>query len=107
MAELLKSGSTMTNLACPACASPLFRLKNGELWCEKCQKKVVVVKEGEEQNLARATALNSLEATLATKIQEIQDKMTNEQDPEKLQKLGNTLTGLLENLERTRKIKKS
>jgi hypothetical protein len=33
--------------------------------------------------------------------------MTNEQDPEKLQKLGNTLTGLLENLERTRKIKKS
>jgi uncharacterized Zn finger protein (UPF0148 family) len=107
MAELLKSGLTMTNLACPACASPLFRLKNGELWCEKCQKKVVVVKEGEEQNLARATALNSLEATLATKIQEIQDKMTNEQDPEKLQKLGNTLTGLLENLERTRKIKKS
>ena len=107
MAELLKSGLTMTDLACPACASPLFRLKNGELWCEKCQKKVVVVKEGEEQNLARATALNSLEATLATKIQEIQDKMTNEQDPEKLQKLGNTLTGLLENLERTRKIKKS
>jgi uncharacterized Zn finger protein (UPF0148 family) len=107
MAELLKSGLTMTDLACPACASPLFRLKNGELWCEKCQKKVVVVKEGEEQNLARATALNSLEATLATKIQEIQEKMTNEQDPEKLQKLGNTLTGLLENLERTRKIKKS
>ena len=107
MAELLKSGLTMTDLGCPACASPLFRLKNGELWCEKCQKKVVVVKEGEEQNLARATALNSLEATLATKIQEIQEKMTNEQDPEKLQKLGNTLTGLLENLERTRKIKKS
>ena len=107
MAELLKSGLAMTDLACPACASPLFRLKNGELWCEKCQKKVVVVKEGEEQNLARATALNSLETTLATKIQEIQEKMTNEQDPEKLQKLGNTLTGLLENLERTRKIKKS
>jgi uncharacterized Zn finger protein (UPF0148 family) len=107
MAELLKSGLTMTDLACPACASPLFRLKNGELWCEKCQKKVVVVKEGEEQNLARTTALNSLEATLATKIQEIQEKMTNEQDPEKLQKLGNTLTGLLENLERTRKIEKS
>lgn len=107
MAELLKSGSMMTNLACPVCASPLFRLKNGELWCEKCQKKVVVVKEGEEQKLARATALNSLEATLAAKIQEIQEKMTNEQDPEKLQKLGNTLTGLLENLERTGKIKKS
>ena len=107
MAELLKSGSTMTSLACPACASPLFRLKNGELWCEKCHKKVVVVKEGEETKLAQSTALNSLEATLAKKIQGIQENMSEEQDPEKLQKLGNALTGLLENLERTRKMKKT
>jgi UPF0148 protein len=107
MAELLKSGSTMTNLACPVCASPLFRLKNGDLWCEKCHKKVVVVKEGEETKLAQSTALNSLEVTLADKIQEIQRKMSKEQDPEKLQKLGNALAGLLENLERTRKMKKN
>lgn len=106
MAELLKSGATMTELACPACASPLFRLKNGELWCERCQKKVVVVKEGEEPKLARTTVLGSLEATLTAKIQEIQVRMEKEQDPEKLQKLGNTLAGLLENLDRTRKIKK-
>jgi UPF0148 protein len=107
MAELLKSGSTMTNLACPVCASPLFRLKNGDLWCEKCHKKVVVVKEGEETKLAQSAALNSLEVTLADKIQEIQRKMSKEQDPEKLQKLGNALAGLLENLERTRKMKKN
>ncbi len=107
MAELLKSGSTMTNLACPICASPLFRLKNAELWCEKCHKNVVVVKEGEKTKLAQVTALSSLEATLADKIQEIQEKMSKEQDTDKLQKLGNALTGLLENLGRTRKLKKS
>ena len=107
MAELLKSGATMTDLACPACASPLFRLKNGELWCEKDQKKVVVVKEGEEPKFAGTATLNSLEATLTIKIQQIQKQMECEKDPEKLQKLGNTLTGLLQNLEMTKRIKKT
>jgi len=48
MAELLRSGATLTDLSCPVCASPLFRLKSGELWCAQCQKKVIVVKEEEE-----------------------------------------------------------
>lgn len=107
MADLLRQGSTLTNLACPACASPLFRLKNGHLWCEKCQKKVIVVKEGEEPKIIRSAALDSLETTLMAKVQQIQDKMQNEQNPEELEKLGKTLSGLLENLEKTRKIKKT
>jgi uncharacterized Zn finger protein (UPF0148 family) len=107
MADLLRQGSTLTDLACPACASPLFRLKNGDLWCEKCQRKVIVVKEGEEPKIIRSAALDSLETTLMTKVQQIQDKMQNEQNPEELEKLGKTLSGLLENLEKTRKIKKT
>ena len=107
MADLLRQGSTLTDLACPACASPLFRLKNGDLWCEKDQKKVIVVKEGEEPRIARSAAMDSLEATIMAKVQEIQNKMQSEQNPEELDKLGKTLSGLLENLERTRKIKKT
>jgi hypothetical protein len=41
------------------------------------------------------------------KVQEIQKKMQGEQNPEELQKLGTALSGLLENLERTRKIRKT
>ena len=108
MADLLRQGSTLTGLACPVCASPLFRLKNGELWCGRCEKKVVVVREGEESaRMERSAALDTLEATLLAKVQEIQKKMQREQNPEELQKLGTALSGLLENLERTRKIKKS
>lgn len=106
MAELLKQGSTLTELACPACASPLFRLKNRELWCAKCEKKVIVVKEGDEPKFTRSAALDSLEATLLVKVQEIQCRMEHEQNPDELQKLGSVLSGLLENLDRTRKIKK-
>jgi UPF0148 protein len=107
MADLLRQGSTLTELACPACASPLFRLKNGDLWCAKCEKKVIVVKEGEEAKLASSMTLDTLEATLLTKVQEIQNKMQHEQNAEEIQKLSTTLSGLLENLEKTRKAKKA
>jgi UPF0148 protein len=107
MADLLRQGSTLTELACPVCASPLFRLKSGELWCGKCEKKVIVVKEGETAKVERSAALDSLETMLLAKVKEIQEKMQSEQNPEELQKLGTALTGLLENLERARKIKRA
>jgi UPF0148 protein len=108
MADLLRQGTTLTELACPACFSPLFRLKDGTLWCAKCEKKVVVVREGEEP--AKATSLmtlDALESTLMTKVQNVQNKMQNEENPEELQKLGRLLSELLENLERVRKIKRT
>ena len=97
----------MTDLACPACASPLFRLKSGDLWCAKCQKKVIVVKEGEEPTkITGSMVLDSLEVTLLAKVQEIQNKMQHEEDVEELQKLGKALSDLLDNLEKIRKVKR-
>jgi UPF0148 protein len=106
MADLLRQGSTLTNLACPVCASPLFRLKDGTLWCAKCEKKVVVVKEGEEPKVTSAMAMDTLEATLMVKIQKIQNKMQSTEKAEELEKLSKTLSELLDNLEKLRKIKK-
>jgi len=107
MADLLRQGSALTELACPACASPLFRLRNGDLWCAKCEKKVIVVKEDEDvEKVTRSMTLEKLEATLLTKVQEIQDKMQHTENPEEMQRLGITLSGLLDNIERTRKAKK-
>lgn len=107
MADMLRQGSTLTELACPACASPLFRLKDESLWCAKCEKKVVTVKEGEGPSEIRGSmVLINLERTLLVKIQEIQSKMQNEENMEELQKLGTVLSGLLENLEKIRKTKR-
>ena len=108
MADLLRQGATLTELACPACASPLFRLRSGDLWCAKCEKKVIVVKEGEDPSkITGLIVLEKLEATLLVKVQEIQNKMEHEQNMEKLQKLGAVLSGLLENLEKIRKTKRA
>jgi UPF0148 protein len=107
MANLLKQGATLTELACPACASPLFRLKDGQLYCAQCEKRVILVKEGETPEQATsALTMSTLEATLMSKIQDIQKRIDEENDVEQLQKLSGTLNTLLENLERVRKTKK-
>ncbi|MDH5267940.1 MAG: autoantigen p27 domain-containing protein [Candidatus Bathyarchaeota archaeon] len=106
MADMLKQGGTLTEFSCPACASPLFRLKSGQLWCVKCKKRVVVVKEGEQPiEKSDSVLLTSLESTLLKKIEEMNTKIREEKDPEQLQKLGATLSALLENLDKARKIK--
>ncbi len=106
MADLLKQGATLTEYACPVCASPLFRLKTGELWCAKDQKRVIIVKEGETTAEAtRTLTLNTVESTVLTKIQEVEQRLKEETDPAQLEKLTATLASLLENLEKIRKIK--
>jgi UPF0148 protein len=107
MADLLRQGATLTDLSCPACASPLFRLKDGMLWCAKCEKKVIVVKEGEEPEKASSMAYDRLEATLLAKVQEIQNKIQQTENVEELQKLSTALSELLGNLEKVKKMKKS
>jgi len=108
MADLLRQGTTLTELACPACASPLFRLKNGDLWCAKCEKKVIVVKEDEDATrIQHSMDLQGLEAMLLTKIQALQRKMEHEENQEELQKLSISLSGLLENLEKLKKNRKA
>jgi UPF0148 protein len=106
MAELLRQGATLTDLSCPVCASPLFRLKDGTLWCANDQKKVVVVKQGEEIENASGTVYHKLEETLLGKVQDIQNKIQHTDDIEELQKLSTALTELLGNLEKVQKMKR-
>lgn len=107
MADLLRQGTTLTELSCPACFSPLFRLKDGTLWCAKCEKKVIVVKEGEEAEKTASVAMDKLEATLLSKVQDIQGKIQRTEDVDELQKLSTALSELLSNLEKIKKMKKS
>ncbi len=105
MADLLRGGATLTDLACPACSSPLFRLKDANLWCAQCQKKVVVVKQDEQiEETQRLTSLDTVESTLVAKIGEINEKIREENNVDELQRLNAVMATLLENLERVRKV---
>ncbi len=108
MADLLRQGATLTNLSCPMCAAPLFRLKDGTLWCGKDEKKVIVVKEGEEKPKSASTAaMETLEATLLSKVQDIQEKIQRVENVEELQKLTSALSEVLDSLEKIKRMKKS
>ena len=108
MADLLRQGATLTEHSCPACASPLFKLRSGDLWCGSCKKRVMIVREGEpEPEASKAPAFSSLESTVLGKIQAVEKQLAEETDVEKLNALGATLSTLLENLERIRKMKKT
>ena len=107
MADLLRSGATLTDLSCPVCASPIFRLKSGELWCAQCQKKVMVVREEEEaREIETLSALTQVETTLMMKIWEINEKLRVENDLEEVQHLSSVMFTLLDNLEKIRRIRK-
>ncbi len=109
MADLLRTGATLTDLACPNCASPLFRLKDGSLWCGVDEKKVVIVKEGEEPPKPATMidpAMEKLESTLLAKVANLQDKIERSNDAEELTKLSLALSELLNSIEKIRKMKK-
>ena len=108
MADLLRQGATLTDLSCPQCASPLFRLQDGSLWCGKDQKRVVVVKEGEEPPRTSSNAsMDNLEKTLITKVDDLQLKIQHTDNVEELAKLSSALNELLSSLEKIRRMKKS
>jgi len=111
MADLLFQGATLTDLACPNCGSPLLRLKDGTLWCGKDEKKVILVKEGEEKaeepQVSGNVAMDKLEATLMAKVQNLQAKIEKTDDVEELGRLTTALSELLNSLEKVRKMKKS
>jgi UPF0148 protein len=105
MSELLRSGATLTELSCPACSSPLFRLKSGDLWCAQCQKQVIVVKDDKQANNAQTLMeLSTLESTLMAKVIQVNSRILETTDLNELERLNALMSMLLDNLEKTRRL---
>ena len=106
MAELLKSGARMLDRSCPECGSPLFRLKSGEIWCANCQRRVVIVQEGEEAAVETGLQLEPVERALVSKIASLSALLEGEDDPTRLKETSEALDTMLTSLERLRRIRK-
>ncbi len=105
MASLLKSGATMLDKSCPVCKTPLFKLKTGEVMCPKCKRRVFIVSsEEEEAKVYSSVAVSSLERTIAEKLSELDLKLRSAEDLEELRLATMILIGLLDALEKIRKL---
>jgi UPF0148 protein len=92
--ELLRKGATMLSESCPACNTPIFKLKDGSLYCAMCEKQVVVVPaDTDAEALERQ---NILEDTLNRKIKQVQDQLDEEMDLDKINALLETLQKLID-----------
>ncbi|NVM35861.1 MAG: hypothetical protein HWN81_09710 [Candidatus Lokiarchaeota archaeon] len=50
MADLLRSGYKMLNMACPVCNNPIFRNNEGITFCPTCNRKVIIVDDKTNQD---------------------------------------------------------
>ena len=106
MADALRSGAKMLAEHCPVCNSPLFEIK-GQLWCLKCNKKVIKVR-GEEDVEEALTVITLSEAakTLAAKIEEVTLLLKRSADVEESKRLAEAMKTFLETLEKTTQLRK-
>ncbi len=102
-ADLLRRGATMLPDACPACGTPLF--KTGKtITCPTCNRQVKIVSGTEDETrLLKAKILEDTEQTLLKKVNDVQAEIQKEKDPETIRKLTESLTGLLNALEKLRR----
>ncbi|MEN2974955.1 MAG: Sjogren's syndrome/scleroderma autoantigen 1 family protein [Candidatus Caldarchaeales archaeon] len=104
MADALRSGAKMLSETCPICGSPIFEIK-GELWCLKCNKRVVKVRSDEE--VATAISVYGLKNTvnvLAIKIEELTTLLSRAVDVDEIRKISEALDTILKTLEQTLKV---
>ena len=105
MADLLRSGAVMLQVACPICATPLF--KHGkDTFCAKCNRPVMILKSAEEEaRFAGQQVLDGLEQVVLEKIAEFNVAIKNERNLAPLRELGEAINTYLSALEQIRRLK--
>jgi len=113
MADLLRSGFTMLNIACPECNNPIFRAKDNEKFCPSCNRKVLFVDEkpyisknkaNDNKNMIRLSqidernnfnnSIDSIEEILNSKFKWIAEKLLNETQLDLIEKCIQILSNL-------------
>ncbi|MHA1712512.1 MAG: Sjogren's syndrome/scleroderma autoantigen 1 family protein [Candidatus Ranarchaeia archaeon] len=86
MARQLLKGATITSKSCPECGTPLLRDRNGNLYCEKCKRPVIILKKGAtlpeqskgvekqktvsmQEDVANIATIHRLQKVLLSKVQ--------------------------------------
>jgi UPF0148 protein len=102
MGELLRQGAIMLSDTCPECGTPLFQLSNGDVICPMCNRPVRYVKG--DADLQSDAHRKRLEESLRRKIDEVQKRLDEADDPALMVELTDTLMKLMEALDRARKL---
>ncbi len=107
MGQLLRKGAALLNTACPKCNTPLLRLKDGSMYCTKCDKEVVeqtaVASSGEIQ-FSSAETLNQLASKVLVSIELLIHSFPEKPHTEEIRAFAKTARDLVEILKRIQEI---
>jgi len=98
MAEMLRQGAKMLSMSCPECGTPLFQLKNGEIFCPHEKREVKIVKDGDDAEKMKQDA--TLEQTLQSKLKQLQQRLEASTEPTEIKELALTIIVPLDALNR-------
>ena len=107
MAALVRDGVTMMSRSCPECSTPLLQLKSGDIICANCNRRVVMVPEGNEMTAEAEMWLESVEKVVVEKLVTLGQAISQESDPEALRVLSGLMDSLLGNLEKLKASRKA
>ncbi|RLG11549.1 MAG: hypothetical protein DRN64_01235 [Thaumarchaeota archaeon] len=106
MADALRSGARMLADHCPVCNNPLFEI-GGQIWCLKCNKRVIKVKGEEDvEDALTSVTLTEVVKTLTAKVEELNLVLKRAADPEEIGKLAETVKTVLETLEAASRLRR-
>lgn len=98
MGQLLRKGAALLSTACPKCNTPLLRLKDGTMYCAKCDKQVVeqrttpsTIQEGE-----RGDVLNQLATKVLTILEDYTRSLPQKPHPEEIRTFAAVVKDLVE-----------
>ncbi len=97
MAQLIRTGATLTSYACPVCGTPLLRLKTGEYYCANCDKPVVIVRsDAEEKEVMIRYGLMDIRDMLYEKLMMINNELKETKDIDRINELVRSMVLILE-----------
>jgi uncharacterized Zn finger protein (UPF0148 family) len=111
LAQALRSGGTLLNIACPVCNHPLIKIED-KIFCKVCNKEVVMYKDEAElpaeiqQELKRPikqpklAATTKMEKTIIKKIEGLRKKLDKSDEPDEIIKLSNAIDKLHDTLKK-------
>jgi uncharacterized Zn finger protein (UPF0148 family) len=100
MGKMLRKGAALLNVACPQCNTPLLRLKDGTMYCAKCEQQVV---EQKTATPSTSQESGSVLTTLATRtlsiLASLMQSLPEQPHPEEIRAFASVARDLVEILQ--------
>jgi len=105
MGKLLREGAALLNIACPQCNTPLLRLKDGTMYCAKCNQQVVEQKTPRlNTNHEGGNILNVLSMRTLSILESLLQSLPERPHPEEIRVFARVARDLVEVLQGIQKL---